>query len=194
MSMSEVAAALIGLREATYKDHQRVNGTLGEMRAAMEGMQATLDQTVDRRLAQTAQAVRDVERRLEGEYERRIEAMLMALVQVVDRLATLADTARDCTDAGELQERLASCAGPRDTLRRLLEEAGVRRFESTGEAYDPHRHEVIRREHLTDCVREYVLQELQPGYIREGTDHTLIRAKVIVAAPPVPSLEGRADG
>lgn len=194
MSLSEIAAAVIGLRESTYKDHQRFSGTIGELKQVVEGMQATVDQTLDRRLAQAAQAVRDVERRLEHEYERRYEAVLMTIIQAVERLETLVSTARDCHDVGELQERLHSCSGPRDSLVRLLDEAGVRSFSSAGEPYDPHRHEVIRREHLDDCGHEFVLQELKPGYLREGTDHTLIRAKVIVAAPPVPIMEGRADG
>ncbi|MBI2300580.1 MAG: nucleotide exchange factor GrpE, partial [Armatimonadetes bacterium] len=151
-----------------------------------------VDEVLDKRLAHAAQAFRDVEKRLENEYERRIEAMLMTAIEVVDRLTVLADTARSSDDPAERQERLSSCAWPRDRLSRLLEESGVRAFASTGEPYDPHRHEVVRREHLAECEHEYVLQELRPGYIRTDTEHTLVRAKVIVAAPPV--VEGSADG
>ena len=80
MSISEIAAALIGLRETTYKDHQRFSNTIDRMQAAVEGMQTALDESLDRRLAQSAQAVRDVDRRMETEYERRIDAMLMTLI------------------------------------------------------------------------------------------------------------------
>jgi len=191
MSISEIAAAVIGLRETTYKDHQRLSGSVDEMRGAVEGMRGAIDEILDKRLAHAAQAFRDVEKRLETEYERRIEAMLMTVIEVVDRLAVLVDTAATTEDPGELQSRLRSCAAPRDRLQQVLEEAGVRAFASVGEPYDPHRHEVVRRETVPDCQREYVLQELRPGYVRAGTDHTLIRAKVIVAAPPV--MEGGAD-
>lgn len=192
MSISEIAAALIGLRETTYKDHQRLSSGFDEMRTAVEGMRTALDEVLDRRLAHAAQAFRDVEKRLESEYERRIEAMLMTVIEIVDRLSALVDSAESTSDPAELQERLASCAWPRDRLLRLLEEAGVRPFESEGAPYDPMRHEVVQREYRPDCTREYVLQELRRGYLRADTDHALVRAKVIVVAPPV--VEGNADG
>jgi molecular chaperone GrpE len=192
MSISEIAAALIGLRETTYKDHQRFTAALTEVQEALHGLQGTVEQSVDRRLAQSAQALRDVERRLESEYERRIDATMMTLIDVVERLTTLAGTGASSNDVAELQERLQSCVHPRDKLLRLLEEHGIRPFSAEGEPYDPHRHEVVQRERVPDCIREYVLQELRAGYVRDGTDHTLVRAKVIVAAPPV--MEGSSDG
>lgn len=185
MSIADIAAALIGLRETTYKDHQRFAGTLDGVEQAMDQLRETVDQAVDKRLAQSAQAVRDLDRRLETTYERRIDTLLMTLIEVTDRLSELAETADSTDDVAELQERLRSLAGPRERLTRLLEEAGVLRFVSEGEPYDAHRHEVMQREHRPDCLREYVLKELRPGYLRAGTDHTLVRAKVIVAAPPV---------
>jgi molecular chaperone GrpE len=185
MSIADLAEALVGLRENNYRDHQRLASGYDELRAAIEGLQQAMDATLDRRLAASAQAVIDVERRLQAEYERRIEAMLMTLIEVTDRLTELERNATSTDDPAELQRRLESCSAPRDRVKRILEEAGVRAFSSEGEPYDPHRHEVVRREHRAECRTEYVQTELRPGYVREGTDHTLVRAKVVVAAPPV---------
>lgn len=196
MSIAEVAAALIGLRETTYKDHQRLGGGFDELRATIDTLRGDLDERVDKRLAASAQALVDLDRRVAGEYERRLDGMLMTLVEVVDRLNVLVDAADSSDDVAELRERLRSISAPRDRVRRLLEESGVYAFASTGETYDPLRHEVVRREFVADCPREYVLTELRPGYVRTGTEHTLIRAKVIVAAPPLTpsSVEDKTDG
>jgi molecular chaperone GrpE (heat shock protein) len=192
MSIAEIASALIGLRETTYKDHQRVSSSVDELRGSVQALQETVEQTLDKRLAASAQAVLDIQRQISDEYEGRLEAVLMALIEVTDRLAVLADNADSSDDTAELQERLRSISAPRDRLRRVLEDHGVRAFACEGEPYDPLRHEVVRREFMAECTSEYVLNELRPGYVREGTEHTLVRAKVIVAAPPI--VEGRTDG
>lgn len=192
MSIADIAAAVVGLRETTYKEHQRLVGGFDELRAGLSALQTALDETVDRRLAASAQGLRDLERRLQNEHDRRLEAILTTLMDVVERLTALSDGAEASDDPAELQQRLASLAVPRDKLRRLLDEAGVHPFVAEGEPYDPLRHEVVRREFMPACRHEYVLAELKPGYVREGIDHTLVRAKVIVAAPPV--MEGSADG
>lgn len=185
MSIADIAAALIGLRETTYKDHQRLGASFDELRGAVDELRGDLDERVDKRLAAAAQALVDLDRRVAGEYERRLDGIVMTLIEVVDRLNVLSDAADSTSDAGELQERLRSISAPRDRIRRILEEAGVHAFASEGQPYDPLRHEVVRREFVPDCPHEYVLTELRPGYVRAGTEHTLIRAKVIVAAPPL---------
>jgi molecular chaperone GrpE len=192
MSMADIAAAVVGLRETSYKEHQRVSGSLDDLRADLAALRTALEAGVDKRLAASAQALRDLERRIANEYERRLDGILMTLIEVSDRLTQLAEGSAASDDAAELQSRLASCAAPRDRLTRILEEAGVRRFDSAGEPYDPQRHEVVRREFAAASGHEYVLTELKPGYVREGLEHTLVRAKVIVAAPP--ATEGKADG
>ena len=62
MSIAEIAAAVIGLRETTYKDHQRLTGGFDELRAALETLRGDLDERVDKRLAASAQALVDLDR------------------------------------------------------------------------------------------------------------------------------------
>ncbi|MBI5830793.1 MAG: nucleotide exchange factor GrpE [Armatimonadetes bacterium] len=192
MSIADLAAALIGLRESTNRDHQRVTGSVDELRATVTSLREETDERVDRRLAASAQSLRDLDRRLENDYERRYDAVLTALLEVTERLTQLAEGADGSADPAELSARLASLSAPRDRLRRIVEDAGIRQFTCEGEPYDPLRHEVVQREFVPDCTHEYVKTELRPGYVREGLDHTLVRAKVIVAAPPI--MEGSADG
>ena len=192
MSIADLAAALIGLRESSNRDHQRVTASVDELRAAVAGLSEAIDEKVDRRLAASAQSLRDLDRRLDNDYERRYESVLSALLEVTERLTQLADGAQNSTDPAELSARLASLSTPRDRLRRIIEDAGIRGFTCVGEPYDPLRHEVVQRESVADCTHEYVKTELRPGYVREGLDHILVRAKVIVAAPPI--MEGSADG
>ena len=195
MSIADVAAAVIGLRETSYKDHQRLTGSVDELRAALTALSETVDATVDKRLAASAQAVYDLQRQITCDYEQKMDALLGRLISVANRLAELTDNAESSDDPAELQARLASLSTPRDQLQALLAESGVFRFDCVGEPYDPMRHEVVRREFLPDCTHEYVKEELRPGYFRQGLDHTLVRAKVIVAAPPITSItEEKADG
>ena len=168
--MADIAAAVVGLRETTYKEHQRLVGGMDELRATVSSLRTALDETVDKRLAASAQGLRDLERRLQSEHDRRLEAILTTVMDVVERLTALSDGAVASDDPTELQQRLASLEAPRDKLRRILDEAGVRPFAAEGEPYDPLRHEVVRREFVPACRHEYVLAELKPGYVREGID------------------------
>ncbi len=181
MSLSELAAALIGLRETTYKDHQRLTAALDELVAATAGAREAIDGVLDARLAQSAQAFRDVQRRLEELHEQRFEALLRDVIDVTDRLSVLVETADSTADPQELRERLASCAGPREVLQRALADAGVVPLQCVGQPYDPLLHEVVRREPGGDGP-EVVVQELRGGWVRAGADHALVRARVILAA------------
>ncbi|MBW4061766.1 nucleotide exchange factor GrpE [Candidatus Saccharibacteria bacterium] len=79
-------------------------------------------------------------------------------------------TVRDSFDA-ELKHRPAGVdakwAASIDSIRAQFDKTmttlGVERFESTGHAFDPHRHEAIAMEEGTGD-HEVVTEELQPGY------------------------------
>lgn len=183
MSIAEVAAAVIALRETTHQELARLAAGLDEARAAAGEAREAIDAVLDRRLAHSAQAFRDVQKRLEELAEGRHEAVLRVLVEAVDRLSALADAAEGTADAEELRERLRSVAGPRDALRRVLEDSGVVRMDPVGQVYDPLLHEVVRREQRGDCTLEVVMEELRPGYLRAGSDHAFVRALVVTSAP-----------
>ncbi len=192
MSMADLAAALIGLRESNVRETARLTAALEALSGQVEASREGLVSTVDGRLATAAQGVLDLDRRLAAEYERRYEAVLGVILEVAERLGQLVETAESTDDPAELSARLASLAGPRDRLTRILNEAGIHAFNSAGEPYDPLRHEVVSREFADDLTHEYVATELRPGYVREGLDHTMVRAQVIVASPR--PTEGNSHG
>lgn len=182
MSLTDIAAALIGLRETTYKEHQRLRDELAEVQSELASLRESIDVTLNERLAQSAQAFRDIQQRVEEQYQRRFEAMLRTVIGAAERLDRLAEDGPDSDDLDELRERLRSCAAPRDALRRLLDDAGVVRLETVGAPYDPLLHEVIRREHRPGVTAEHVIEELRPGYLA-GREQVVQRARVVVAAP-----------
>ena len=185
MSLADLAAALIGLREQSYKDHQRLTAEVAELHQTVDASRTAVDEVLDHRLGQAAQVFRDLERRLSEQYQRRLDGLQAVLLQVGDRLEQLAAGAADGTEPAELQARLESLAAPAAEIRRALAEAGLVRLDTVGQPYDPLYHEVVQREYPADCTAEYVLAELQSGWWQAGADHAVARAKVVVAAPPV---------
>ena len=70
-------------------------------------------------------------------------------------------------------------------LLRILNEHGVRQFDPTGEPFDPHRHEAIGTETVTDAdQQDTVVRTVQLGYeIVTGNEHTVLRpARVTTGA------------
>ncbi len=185
MSIADIAAAVIGLRETTYKDHQRLASETEALREQVTATREAISEVLDHRLSQSAQAFRDLEHRAEERTERRIEAVLRTIIEVAGRLDTLVAGAADDADAEELCARLRSLAAPRDLLRALVEEEGVLPFDSVGQPYQPTLHEVVRREHAAGCVNEHVSAELAAGWWRAEANHAVVRAKVVVTAPPL---------
>lgn len=60
-----------------------------------------------------------------------------------------------------------------------LEQLGVRQFGSTGEPFDPHRHEAVMTEERSDVPPGTVLQVLRPGYT--FGERVIRPAQVVVA-------------
>lgn len=186
MSIADIAAAVIGLRETTYKDHQRLASETEALREEVTATREAISEVLDHRLSQSAQAFRDLEHRAEERTERRIEAVLRTIIDVAGRLdALVAGADDDGVDPAELCARLRSLAAPRDLLRALVEEEGVLPFDSVGQPYQPTLHEVVRREHVAGCVHEHVSAELAGGWWRADANHAVVRAKVVVTAPPL---------
>ena len=201
--MSETDAALVRLTdqltavltqlEVAEEQRQVMSRDLLALRAAQQEQDAPagLVEVLDRRLAQSAQAVTDVEQRLREAYELRLEAILRTIIEVSDRLDALAAGSVTEADAAELRRRLESCAGPRDRLMQVIADWGVVQVAGEGSPYDPKLHEAVRHERLPEATDAYVLQSLAPGWRRPDADHAFVRARVVVAIPAKPA--GAAD-
>jgi len=181
----QLTAVLTQLEQAETerKDISRDLLALRESQVTDRDAPAGLTEVLDRRLAQSAQALLDLEQRLKEAYELRLEAILRAVIEVGDRLDTLASSAATEHDAAELRRRLESCAGPRDRLRQVIADWGVVTVEGEGAPYDPKLHEAVRHERLPEATDAQVLQVLAPGYRRPDAGHAFIRARVVVAIP-----------
>ncbi len=173
--------------EAERRELSRDVLALRESQETSSAAPAGLTEVLDRRLAQSAQAVLDLEQRLREAYELRLEAILRAVIEVGDRLDTLAASAATEADAAELRRRLESCTGPRDRLRQVIADWGVVTVEGEGAPYDPKLHEAVRHERLPEVTDAHVLQVLAPGYRRPEAGHAFLRARVIVAIPAHPA-------
>jgi molecular chaperone GrpE (heat shock protein) len=197
--MSELDAVLVRLTdqltavltqlEVAEEQRQALGRDLLALREAQQEAvepPSGLVEVLDRRLAQAAQAVLDVEQRLREAYELRLEAILRTIIEVSDRLDALAAGSVTESDAAELRRRLESCAGPRDRLRQVIADWGVMTVEGEGAPYDPKLHEAVRHERLPEATDAYVLQSLAPGYRRPDADHAFLRSRVVVAIPAQP--------
>ncbi|MCC7495598.1 MAG: nucleotide exchange factor GrpE [Fimbriimonadaceae bacterium] len=183
MSTADLAAALIGLRESTWRDHQATAAELAQLTAVVQATRAAIDDVLDARLATSAQAFLDVVRRIEETSERRFATLARGLLDVLDRLDSL-QAAQPSSDPTELLARLSSLELPREQLRQLLAEQDVEAFTSLGEPYDPRRHEVVERRRDPACSAESVAAELTPGYWQRATGQPLRRARVVLRSPP----------
>jgi molecular chaperone GrpE len=64
-------------------------------------------------------------------------------------------------------------------LKKVLEDAGLRRIEAKGKKLDPNQHEVLLGEETADKEDDTVLDELQPGYMLK--DRVIRHSKVKIA-------------
>jgi molecular chaperone GrpE len=69
----------------------------------------------------------------------------------------------------------------RDFLK-ALERVGVRPFDTTGEPFDPQRHEAVARVERSDVADQTVVSEISRGYLSQ--DRVLRPARVVVAVEP----------
>lgn len=187
--VTDQLAAVLTMLEQAEAERLNLGRDLLALRESHEIVAAPpegLLDVLDRRLAESAQAVLDLEQRLREAYELRLEAILRAVIEVGDRLDVLAASAETEQDAAELRRRLESCAGPRDRLRQVLADWGVVTVEGEGAPYDPKLHEAVRHERLPEATDAHVAQVLAPGYRRPDAAHAFLRARVVVAIPATP--------
>ena len=71
-----------------------------------------------------------------------------------------------------------------DGGQQLLGQFGVQRFESVGEAFDPNRHEAVRRDTRDDVEPNTVCEVFQAGYTVE---ERLLRAARVSVSAGMPS-------
>ncbi|HSX27662.1 MAG TPA: nucleotide exchange factor GrpE [Patescibacteria group bacterium] len=67
-------------------------------------------------------------------------------------------------------------------FEQTLQQMGVKRIKTTGEAFDPHLHEAVSMEH-GDGEHEIITEELQSGYMlgEEVIRHAMVRVKMVAS-------------
>ncbi len=67
-------------------------------------------------------------------------------------------------------------------FEQTLQQMGVKRIKTAGEAFDPHLHEAVSMEH-GDGEHEIITEELQSGYMlgEEIIRHAMVRVKMVAS-------------
>jgi molecular chaperone GrpE len=158
-----------------------------ESKAAASGLEAEKDDLKDRLLRALAEqenirmrARRDVE----SAHKFASSNFARDLLNTADNLQRALESIPQDT-ADETTNRLL--AGVRATQRALndtFERHGIRRFDDTGENFDPERHEVVLQTPDPDHEPGTILEVLQPGYLYN--DRLLRPARVNIAREAAP--------
>jgi molecular chaperone GrpE len=150
--------------------------------AEIEKLRRELDEKQDRLLRALAET-ENVKRRSQREREDYVryanESLIRDLLPVLDNLERALEAARSAGDAPRVVEGVELI---QRELLRVLERAGVTRYSSVGQPFDPTRHEAIARVVSGDQAPGTVLSETVPGYLLNG--RVLRPAMVAVAAAP----------
>lgn len=116
------------------------------------------------------------------EYERyATENLLRRLLTVVDNFRRAIDVGRECREFGSFFEGIELIS--RQMLE-ILEREGVELFESTGEEFDPSRHDAIYTVETDDHPPDIVVEEIAPGYLMG--ERVLRPAQVVVSKAKQP--------
>ena len=158
---------------AVIKSHEEEGATseAEQLKAALEKAQAS-----------EAQLVQDFRN-----YRRHAEADLKAskTKAEVELLASLAETVQALesagnsveTDPGAVREGVLLIAR---NLKKVFDAHGLKRIQTTGEAFDPNEHEAVLAEEADGVEKGMIVREVSPGF---RTDKEVIRpARVSVAA------------
>ena len=155
------------------------NGTVEEMRARIEALEAENRQLQDKALRAVAD-LENVRRRSETE---RIQTLEYANEQLLKQILPVVDDfARSIESGGSTRDFESFYKGIeliQSNLTKLLERIGVRRMDPVGQPFDVHLHEAIMRQ-PSDAEEDTVIAVVEPGYTYH--DRVLRHAKVIISA------------
>jgi molecular chaperone GrpE len=150
--------------------------------AQLEELRRQLDERQDRLLRALAEAD-NIRRRAQRDREDFVkyanESLLRDLIPVLDNLDRALDAARSTAGAESV---VAGVELIQRELLRVLERAGVTRYTTVGQPFDPTRHEAIARVVSAEAAPDTVVTETAPGYLLNG--RVLRPAMVAVAAAP----------
>jgi len=141
-----------------------------------------------KKLAQRSQAdLVNYRRRIEGEQEssrlRNQQRIVLRFADVIDQLDTAmkSETLSD-SDSGWLE----GMAAVQKNFINALASEGFERFSSVGEVFDPRRHEALLSTPTADHDPDTVVNELRPGYLRNGE---VVRPAQVQIAVPLPDSD-----
>ena len=178
----------------------------GEAGADAAGLEATVGrlQADLRERAMEVEALNDRLLRLHAEFEnykKRVarergefvkfatEGLILEFLPVLDNLERAVAIARLGVDRQGVAEGL-------EIILRLfqtaLEKAGVKAIEALERQFDPNFHQAVAQEESTDGRDNFVVEEIQKGYLLEG--RVLRPSMVKVSKANVPSSEFRVSG
>jgi molecular chaperone GrpE len=115
------------------------------------------------------------------------ENLLSALLPVLDDFARSLKAGKDLKDYEAFYRGVELISGK---LSRVLENEGLKAFESEGKPFDVHYHDALLQVRRSDVPPHTVIEEVEKGYLLN--DRVLRHAKVIVSAE-APDQEGQAS-
>lgn len=177
------AAEAAARAEAAQEPAGPVEVTPAEVRPSeVEELKRQLEEKQDRLLRALAE-MDNMRRRMQREREEytryATEALIREIIPVLDNLDRALDAARSASDAAKIVEGVELI---QRELLRVLERAGVRRYSSLGQRFDPTRHEATARVVSVEQAPDTVVAEVVPGYLLH--DRVLRAAQVAVAVAP----------
>jgi molecular chaperone GrpE len=112
------------------------------------------------------------------------DKLLKDMLSVVDNLERAIESGSN--DQGDIQKLLEGVEITLKDLMRMLENHGVKGFDSLGEAFDPNFHQAMMQEPSKDHPANTVITEMQKGY----TIHErLLRPALVVVSKAAPEAE-----
>ena len=146
-----------------------------------------------KKLAQRSQAdLVNYRRRIEGEQEssrlRNQQRIVLRFADVIDQLDTaLKSESLSDSDSGWLE----GMAAVQKNFINALASEGFERFSAVGENFDPRRHEALLSIPTADHDPDTVVNELRPGYLRNGEVVRPAQVQIAVALPDSDEDDGK---
>lgn len=104
------------------------------------------------------------------------ESFISKLLPIIDDFERSIKHIENATDIGSLKDGMILIY---DKFVKLLEDQGVKKFESKGKPFDVNYHEAIMQQKAEDVPPHTVLEEIECGYLYK--DKVIRHAKVIVS-------------
>jgi molecular chaperone GrpE len=177
---SQTSPEASGLNEAASA------ASLVEQAKKLEAEKAELMNTLVRRQADFENYRKRVEKERHADRHRGVESLVEHLLPVLDAFDRALAEPKDSSAAAD--EYRKGFALIRRQLWDALSKQGLKRIESVGKEFDPHRHHAIERVETVEHADGEIVEELQPGYMFH--DRVLRPAMVRVAAEPVSKPAG----